>query len=84
MSKTAALQVHHPFFVLFFVFCFLCFVFCFVFFFFFFFLAGGGGGGGGVRREYTNPNFPAKLFSNPTSRCPNPILTILIHNESLF
>ena len=81
MSKTAALQVHHPFFVLFFVFCFLCFVFCFVVFFFFFFFFFGGGG---VRREYTNPNFPAKPFSNPTSRCPNPILTILIHNESLF
>ena len=37
---------------------FFCFVFClFVCFFFW--------GGGGVRREYTNPNFPAKPFSIP-------------------
>ena len=40
----------------FFLFCFL-FVCLFVCFFFF--------GGGGVRREYTNPNFPAKPFSIP-------------------
>ena len=59
MSKTAALQVHHPFFVLFFVFCFLCFVFCFVFFFFFFFFFGGGGGGpeGVYESKYSSQTF---------------------------
>ena len=36
-----------------------CFLFVFFLFFFVFFLGGGG------RREYTNPNFPAKPFSIP-------------------